>query len=465
MAEIRNFSNTASSRPVQRNVSPRLNDVNGNARQQYQMNGPPNRFQGGIQNKGHGGPAMKVQSGAYYSRAQEPMQNEHSPVIPTAQMQSMSVGPRNRRSPVGVNNPLLKYDVIPAKKTGPSDAEKKLNELTQQLEEEMAENPEGDDFGFCVKCGKKVTGSGQACQAMGNLYHTNCFVCCSCGRTLRGKAFYNVHGKVYCEEDYLYSGFQQTAEKCAICGHLIMDTILQAMGNAYHPGCFRCVVCNRCLDGVPFTIDIDHKIYCVKDYHKTYAPKCASCKEPITPVEGTMETVRVVSMDKDFHVECYRCTECGLQLSDEEGKRCYPLNNRLLCYTCHISQIAPHLQYPIEEEGPEAASSGSYSPQISPSSTHPVVSPPMTPETRSPQRRPPRGPQNSYYPVAKEASPPPPPNFRDPGGASSSPPLEPPPYTPNDPLQQDYPPWKTDGDYYTYSNKPEQQVARSQPGS
>lgn len=160
----------------------------------------------------------------------------------------------------------------------------------------------------------------------------------------------------FCETDYL-----NTLEKCCKCNKPILDRILRATGKPYHPSvslfkinytptyisifnvflqCFTCVVCGKSLDGIPFTVDATNAIHCIDDFHKRFAPKCSVCKDPIMPEPGVEETVRVVALDRSFHVSCYKCEDCGLKLSSEaEGRGCYPLDDHVLCKKCNTNRI------------------------------------------------------------------------------------------------------------------------------
>ncbi|NXD66743.1 ZYX protein, partial [Eolophus roseicapillus] len=184
---------------------------------------------------------------------------------------------------------------------------------------------------LCGFCRKPLSRTQPAVRALDCLFHVECFTCFKCEKQLQGQQFYNVDEKPFCED--CYAG---TLEKCSVCKQTITDRMLKATGNSYHPQCFTCVMCHTPLEGAAFIVDQANQPHCVDDYHRKYAPRCSVCSEPIMPEPGKDETVRVVALEKNFHMKCYKCEDCGKPLSieaDENG--CFPLDGHVLCIKCH----------------------------------------------------------------------------------------------------------------------------------
>ncbi|XP_068114174.1 zyxin isoform X2 [Hyperolius riggenbachi] len=211
-----------------------------------------------------------------------------------------------------------------------------LEMLTQQLMKEMDKQPsaESHTMDLCGFCGKGLSRTETVVRAGEHLYHVHCFTCSKCDQQLQGQQYYENKGRPLCEDCY-----QDTLECCAVCQKKITERVLKAMGKAYHPECFTCAVCHRPLQGEPFIVDQNNLPHCVADYHRRYAPRCSVCGEPIAPEPGRDETVRVVALDKNFHMMCYKCEDCGCPLSVEaDDSGCFPLDGHVLCKKCHVKR-------------------------------------------------------------------------------------------------------------------------------
>ena len=42
-------------------------------------------------------------------------------------------------------------------------------------------------------------------------------------------------------------------------------------------------------------------------FYRKFAPRCCVCQQPIMPEPGQDETIRVVALDRSFHINCYKC--------------------------------------------------------------------------------------------------------------------------------------------------------------
>ncbi|XP_065795347.1 zyxin isoform X1 [Muntiacus reevesi] len=280
--------------------------------QPHQKLGPPEA----PSSTGTGSP--QPPSFTYAQQKEKPqVQEKQHPVPPPTQNQ-------NQVRPAGAPGPLTLKEV------------EELEQLTQKLMQDM-EHPQKQSVPInesCGRCHQPLARSQPAVRALGQLFHITCFTCRQCEQQLQGQQFYSLEGAPYCEGCYT-----DTLEKCNTCGQPITDRMLRATGKAYHPQCFTCVVCACPLEGTSFIVDQANRPHCVPDYHKQYAPRCSVCAEPIMPEPGREETVRVVALDKNFHMKCYKCEDCGKPLSIEaDDNGCFPLDGHVLCRKCHTAR-------------------------------------------------------------------------------------------------------------------------------
>lgn len=137
--------------------------------------------------------------------------------------------------------------------------------------------------------------------ALGVKLHVACFTCYRCAAPLRPDAYYHNLRRLLCPT-CVRDG---AVETCSNCHRPIGDRVIHALGLPYHPNCFVCVVCAGRLDSRPFTIDVHHKLHCLNDFHRRYAPKCSTCGQPIVPEPGCQEARRVVSGNANYHLDCF----------------------------------------------------------------------------------------------------------------------------------------------------------------
>ncbi|KAK7829635.1 hypothetical protein U0070_013321 [Myodes glareolus] len=93
---------------------------------------------------------------------------------------------------------------------------------------------------MCQRCQARFAPTERIVNSNGELYHEHCFVCAQCFRPFPEGLFYEFEGRKYCEHD-----FQMLfAPCCGFCGEFVIGRVIKAMNTNWHPGCFRCELCD-----------------------------------------------------------------------------------------------------------------------------------------------------------------------------------------------------------------------------
>ncbi|KAK7087517.1 hypothetical protein V1264_021558 [Littorina saxatilis] len=126
----------------------------------------------------------------------------------------------------------------------------------------------------------------------------------------------------------------ETPQGCRGCGEAIGNKpYVQALNCDWHPNCFRCSVCQRCLSNWYF--EKEGQLYCRPDYWSKFGSACNGCSQLIT---GPL----MVAGEHRYHPECFQCQKCQTYIGDGDT---YALveRSKLFCGTCYKAVTRPLL--------------------------------------------------------------------------------------------------------------------------
>lgn len=106
----------------------------------------------------------------------------------------------------------------------------------------------------CAGCRQPLSGTISRIGA--KRYHHDCVKCSVC-RTLLGDDFKTDEGLLYCVPDYRL----KKGRFCYGCSKYLEDDVIKAMGQTWHPDCFRCTTCKAEFPGGSFVV-LKDKPYC-----------------------------------------------------------------------------------------------------------------------------------------------------------------------------------------------------------
>uniref|UniRef100_A0A9L0J1K4 Four and a half LIM domains protein 3 n=1 Tax=Equus asinus TaxID=9793 RepID=A0A9L0J1K4_EQUAS len=180
----------------------------------------------------------------------------------------------------------------------------------------------------CSACGETVMPGSRKLEYGGQTWHEHCFLCSGCEQPLGSRSFVPDKGAHYCVPCYE----NKFAPRCARCSKTLTQGGVTYRDQPWHRECLVCTGCQTPLAGQQFT-SRDDDPYCVACFGELFAPKCSSCKRPITGLGGG----KYVSFeDRHWHHSCFSCARCSTSLV---GQGFVPDGDQVLCQGC--SQAGP----------------------------------------------------------------------------------------------------------------------------